>query len=281
MIRRFLSVPLLLLLVLKNCHPHCWMQLILWTLQCMSLYHVGTVNCRHHIFPSFQGEFHVCNECAHANECEWCRSSQLHIFPIFPYNRKAATWLNIEYNSIMKCLWHLVFQNSLSLDYKISLIDIGLVIEYLLGEAYRSSYTRKNFRILYNNLYRKHKVASSKSLVTKKSQNVTPENSSGCHHGLSEEHHLNLCHACLFENCEGVANRRQKYSRLLVIVKLFFGSVNLPSCPVSGLCFVYHPSRTNDKIMPTTIFPFLKQLHVSILAAWTTLWKYWIPHALN
>ncbi|NWW11695.1 TRPM6 protein, partial [Oreocharis arfaki] len=50
-----------------------------------------------------------------------------------------------------------VKQNSLSLDYKISLIDIGLVIEYLLGEAYRSSYTRKNFRILYNNLYRKHK----------------------------------------------------------------------------------------------------------------------------
>uniref|UniRef100_A0A8C3Q8L2 non-specific serine/threonine protein kinase n=1 Tax=Geospiza parvula TaxID=87175 RepID=A0A8C3Q8L2_GEOPR len=65
-----------------------------------------------------------------------------------------------------------VKQNSLSLDYKISLIDIGLVIEYLLGEAYRSSYTRKHFRILYNGLYRKHKVASSKTLVTKKSQNM-------------------------------------------------------------------------------------------------------------
>ncbi|NWV03689.1 TRPM6 protein, partial [Ptilonorhynchus violaceus] len=50
-----------------------------------------------------------------------------------------------------------VKQNSLSLDYKISLIDIGLVIEYLLGEAYRSSYTRKHFRILYNNLNRKCK----------------------------------------------------------------------------------------------------------------------------
>ncbi|XP_056369699.1 transient receptor potential cation channel subfamily M member 6-like isoform X1 [Oenanthe melanoleuca] len=54
-----------------------------------------------------------------------------------------------------------VKQNSLSLDYKISLIDIGLVIEYLLGEAYRSSYTRKHFRILYNDLYRKHKRAVS------------------------------------------------------------------------------------------------------------------------
>ncbi|NXK97935.1 TRPM6 protein, partial [Formicarius rufipectus] len=50
-----------------------------------------------------------------------------------------------------------VKQNTLSLDYKISLIDIGLVIEYLLGGAYRSSYTRKHFRILYNDLYRKHK----------------------------------------------------------------------------------------------------------------------------
>uniref|UniRef100_A0A663EVT0 non-specific serine/threonine protein kinase n=1 Tax=Aquila chrysaetos chrysaetos TaxID=223781 RepID=A0A663EVT0_AQUCH len=46
---------------------------------------------------------------------------------------------------------------------QISLIDIGLVIEYLLGGAYRSSYTRKHFRILYNDLYRKHKVTSSLS----------------------------------------------------------------------------------------------------------------------
>lgn len=156
-----------------------------------------------------------------------------------------------------------MFQNSLSLDYKISLIDIGLVIEYLLGEAYRSSYTRKHFRILYNDLYRKHKVASSKSLVTKKNQNVAPENSSGCHCGLSEEHHLNVCHACLFENCGEVANKRDKSPRLLVIVKLCISSVNLSSCPVSGLCFVYHPSIRNDRIVPTTISPFLKQLHVS------------------
>ncbi|XP_061873300.1 transient receptor potential cation channel subfamily M member 6 isoform X2 [Colius striatus] len=50
-----------------------------------------------------------------------------------------------------------VKQNTLSLDYKISLIDVGLVIEYLFGGAYRSSYTRKHFRVLYNDLYRKHK----------------------------------------------------------------------------------------------------------------------------
>uniref|UniRef100_A0A8C3KV93 Transient receptor potential cation channel subfamily M member 6 n=1 Tax=Chrysolophus pictus TaxID=9089 RepID=A0A8C3KV93_CHRPC len=57
-----------------------------------------------------------------------------------------------------------VKQSTLPSDYRISLIDIGLVIEYLLGEAYRSSYTRKHFRVLYNNLYRKHKVNSVKCL---------------------------------------------------------------------------------------------------------------------
>uniref|UniRef100_A0A670Y8W4 non-specific serine/threonine protein kinase n=1 Tax=Pseudonaja textilis TaxID=8673 RepID=A0A670Y8W4_PSETE len=51
-----------------------------------------------------------------------------------------------------------VKQSTLPVDYKILLIDIGLVIEYLIGGAYQSSYTRKHFRILYNNIYRKHKV---------------------------------------------------------------------------------------------------------------------------
>ncbi|KAG8455256.1 hypothetical protein GDO86_001452 [Hymenochirus boettgeri] len=56
-------------------------------------------------------------------------------------------------------------------DYRISLIDVGLVIEYLIGGAYRSSYTRKSFRVLYNSLFRKHKRAthSSNSLA----QNVS------------------------------------------------------------------------------------------------------------
>ncbi|XP_056601424.1 transient receptor potential cation channel subfamily M member 6 [Triplophysa dalaica] len=37
--------------------------------------------------------------------------------------------------------------------YKISLIDIGMVIEYLIGGAYRSTYTRKSFRTMYSRLY--------------------------------------------------------------------------------------------------------------------------------
>ncbi|XP_023254118.1 transient receptor potential cation channel subfamily M member 1-like, partial [Seriola lalandi dorsalis] len=38
-------------------------------------------------------------------------------------------------------------------DYQITLIDIGLVLELLMGGAYRCKYTRKSFRTLYNNLY--------------------------------------------------------------------------------------------------------------------------------
>ncbi|KAM9313268.1 transient receptor potential cation channel subfamily M member 7 [Gastrophryne carolinensis] len=52
-------------------------------------------------------------------------------------------------------LFHLVRdvkQGNLPPDYKITLIDVGLVIEYLMGGTYRCLYTRKRFRIIYNNL---------------------------------------------------------------------------------------------------------------------------------
>ncbi|XP_041041202.1 transient receptor potential cation channel subfamily M member 6-like [Carcharodon carcharias] len=48
-------------------------------------------------------------------------------------------------------------QSNLPPGYKVTLIDIGLVMEYLVGGAYRSIYTRKSFRLLYNSLYRQHK----------------------------------------------------------------------------------------------------------------------------
>ncbi|XP_023377711.1 transient receptor potential cation channel subfamily M member 6 isoform X1 [Pteropus vampyrus] len=64
-------------------------------------------------------------------------------------------------NMLLHHLVQDVKQHTLLSGYSITLIDIGLVIEYLIGGAYRSSYTRKNFRALYNNLYRKHKRASS------------------------------------------------------------------------------------------------------------------------
>ncbi|KAF5912722.1 hypothetical protein HPG69_007712 [Diceros bicornis minor] len=64
-------------------------------------------------------------------------------------------------NMLLHHLVRDVKQHALLSGYKITLIDIGLVIEYLIGGAYRSSYTRKNFRTLYNNLYRKHKSVTS------------------------------------------------------------------------------------------------------------------------
>ncbi|XP_016362233.1 transient receptor potential cation channel subfamily M member 7-like, partial [Sinocyclocheilus anshuiensis] len=53
-------------------------------------------------------------------------------------------------------LYHLVRdvkQGNLPPNYKITLIDVGLVIEYLMGGTYRCNYTRKRFRIIYNNLH--------------------------------------------------------------------------------------------------------------------------------
>ncbi|CAK6983317.1 transient receptor potential cation channel subfamily M member 1 [Scomber scombrus] len=46
-----------------------------------------------------------------------------------------------------------VKKGNLPPDYQITLIDIGLVLELLMGGAYRCKYTRKSFRALYNNLY--------------------------------------------------------------------------------------------------------------------------------
>uniref|UniRef100_A0A8C7YRL9 non-specific serine/threonine protein kinase n=1 Tax=Oryzias sinensis TaxID=183150 RepID=A0A8C7YRL9_9TELE len=59
------------------------------------------------------------------------------------------------YNTTQRFLQHLVEdakQTSLPAGYRLSLIDVGLVIEYLIGGAYRSSYTRKHFRAAYSRM---------------------------------------------------------------------------------------------------------------------------------
>uniref|UniRef100_A0A8B9RI91 Transient receptor potential cation channel, subfamily M, member 1b n=1 Tax=Astyanax mexicanus TaxID=7994 RepID=A0A8B9RI91_ASTMX len=63
------------------------------------------------------------------------------------YNTKLgpANTLNVIVREVKK--------GNLPPDYQITLIDIGLVVEYLIGGAYRCNYTRKSFRSLYNNLY--------------------------------------------------------------------------------------------------------------------------------
>ncbi|KAK7933882.1 hypothetical protein WMY93_004778 [Mugilogobius chulae] len=78
-----------------------------------------------------------------------------------------------------------VKQTSLPLNYRLSIIDMGLVIEYLIGGAYRSSYTRKHFRAAYNHFQNnkgtrqdsssslsKHRQGSLFSIQTRSSQNL-------------------------------------------------------------------------------------------------------------
>ncbi|XP_058513350.1 transient receptor potential cation channel subfamily M member 6 isoform X1 [Ochotona princeps] len=64
-------------------------------------------------------------------------------------------------NMLLHHLVQDVKQHTLLSGYKITLIDVGLVIEYLIGGGYRSSYTRKSFRVLYNTLYRTYKRSTS------------------------------------------------------------------------------------------------------------------------
>uniref|UniRef100_A0A3Q3VPH4 non-specific serine/threonine protein kinase n=1 Tax=Mola mola TaxID=94237 RepID=A0A3Q3VPH4_MOLML len=63
---------------------------------------------------------------------------------------------NTKQPSSNPTLLHLVRdvkQSHLPPNYKITLIDVGLVIEYLMGGTYRCNYTRKRFRTIYNNLH--------------------------------------------------------------------------------------------------------------------------------
>ncbi|KAL4660736.1 transient receptor potential cation channel subfamily M member 7-like [Arapaima gigas] len=62
---------------------------------------------------------------------------------------------NTKQSAASNTLFHLVRdvkKRRLPPNYKITLIDVGLVIEHLMGGTYRCTYTRKWFRILYNEL---------------------------------------------------------------------------------------------------------------------------------
>uniref|UniRef100_A0AAX7T8E0 Transient receptor potential cation channel, subfamily M, member 1a n=1 Tax=Astatotilapia calliptera TaxID=8154 RepID=A0AAX7T8E0_ASTCA len=61
--------------------------------------------------------------------------------------------VNIHHFLTIPRLEELYNTGNLPPDYQITLIDIGLVLEFLMGGAYRCKYTRKSFRTLYNNLY--------------------------------------------------------------------------------------------------------------------------------
>ncbi|XP_063753308.1 transient receptor potential cation channel subfamily M member 6 isoform X2 [Eleginops maclovinus] len=58
-------------------------------------------------------------------------------------------------------------QTSLPIGYRLSVIDMGLVIEYLIGDAYRSTYTRKHFRAAYSRLQDKEGRRGSSTSLSK------------------------------------------------------------------------------------------------------------------
>ncbi|XP_076586321.1 transient receptor potential cation channel subfamily M member 6 isoform X2 [Chaetodon auriga] len=60
-----------------------------------------------------------------------------------------------------------VKQTSLPIGYRLSLIDMGMVIEYLIGGAYRSTYTRKHFRAAYSRLQDKEGRRDSSTSLSK------------------------------------------------------------------------------------------------------------------
>uniref|UniRef100_A0A2K5E669 Transient receptor potential cation channel subfamily M member 3 n=1 Tax=Aotus nancymaae TaxID=37293 RepID=A0A2K5E669_AOTNA len=73
-------------------------------------------------------------------------------------------------------LYHLVRdvkKGNLPPDYRISLIDIGLVIEYLMGGAYRCNYTRKRFRTLYHNLFGPKRVRLADDIPLRRGRKTT------------------------------------------------------------------------------------------------------------
>uniref|UniRef100_A0A673ZF93 non-specific serine/threonine protein kinase n=1 Tax=Salmo trutta TaxID=8032 RepID=A0A673ZF93_SALTR len=67
-----------------------------------------------------------------------------------------------------------VKQTHIPKGYRVSLIDVGQVIEYLIGGAYRSTYTRKHFRAHYNLLYAHCKRRADCTLHPHQSPNSSP-----------------------------------------------------------------------------------------------------------
>ncbi|XP_038558702.1 transient receptor potential cation channel subfamily M member 6 isoform X1 [Micropterus salmoides] len=70
-------------------------------------------------------------------------------------------------------------QTSLPIGYRLSLIDMGLVIEYLIGGAYRSTYTRKNFRAAYSRLQDKGGRRDSSTSLSKQRRGLIPNSKMG------------------------------------------------------------------------------------------------------
>ncbi|KAG7490468.1 transient receptor potential cation channel subfamily M member 7-like isoform X1 [Solea senegalensis] len=70
-------------------------------------------------------------------------------------------------------------QTSLPLGYRLSIIDMGVVVEYLIGGAYRSTYTRKHFRAAYCRLQDKEGRRMSSASFYKQRRGLISSSLSG------------------------------------------------------------------------------------------------------
>ncbi|XP_071338532.1 transient receptor potential cation channel subfamily M member 6 isoform X2 [Trachinotus anak] len=87
---------------------------------------------------------------------------------------------NTPHGQTDRFLHHLaedVKQTSLPIGYRLSLIDMGLVMEYLIGGAYRSTYTRKHFRAAYSRLQDKEGRRNTSAFSSKQRRGLIPNSS--------------------------------------------------------------------------------------------------------
>ncbi|XP_059192629.1 transient receptor potential cation channel subfamily M member 6 [Centropristis striata] len=96
---------------------------------------------------------------------------------------------NTPHGQTDRFLHHLVEdakQTSLPIGYRLSLIDMGLVIEYLIGGAYRSTYTRKHFRAAYSRLQDKEGRRDSSTSLSKQRRGLILTSTRG--RSLQDQH---------------------------------------------------------------------------------------------
>ncbi|XP_032807275.1 transient receptor potential cation channel subfamily M member 7-like isoform X2 [Petromyzon marinus] len=129
-------------------------------------------------------------------------------------------------------------------DYKITLIDVGLVIEFLMGGAFRSMYTRKRFRLLYHNLYgqhRKFKTSTSSAMLQTNTSQIFNHRHQLFNPNLSEQesqtrHNHFLKTAQPYKRKASVDNTRQRKQKMSTASGV---GVTLDGSDPECSCFAY------------------------------------------
>uniref|UniRef100_A0A3Q1EW81 non-specific serine/threonine protein kinase n=1 Tax=Acanthochromis polyacanthus TaxID=80966 RepID=A0A3Q1EW81_9TELE len=99
-------------------------------------------------------------------------------------------------------------QTSLPIGYHLSLIDMGLVIEYLIGGAYRSTYTRKHFRAAYSRIQEKEGRWGSSAPLSKHRRGLIPTSAS-----LQDLHFFRTAQPCKRKEQDASPERSQEITQ--------------------------------------------------------------------